>query len=183
MRAIRSTPAALFALIACIQIALAPAALAAEPEDSGPIGRTGFSLSNELTGSSGEYVSGNYPGAILMRVNLWGAMSKPGIHNVPARTDLVTFLALAGGPSSDAELDDITIKRRSGQKEEILRIDAEELLTETGGISPMLEPNDIILVPRSQPPVHPNTIATLAFAGQVIGLVLSAVALSAVISR
>jgi tetratricopeptide (TPR) repeat protein len=52
--------------------ALGQFAAAAEPG-------SGLSLSHELqgAGSGSEFVSGNYPGAVLMPVNLWGAINKP----------------------------------------------------------------------------------------------------------
>ena len=38
-----------------------------------------------------EYVSGNQPGTVLMRVNLWGAVNRPGIHHIPIKTDLMSL--------------------------------------------------------------------------------------------
>src|SRR4051812_38256259 len=78
-------------------------------------GGSGYSLMPEIPGAGGgsEYVSGNFPGAVLIPINLWGAVGKPGIHHVPTRTDLVTLISLAGGPTGDASLGDVSIKRRS----------------------------------------------------------------------
>ncbi|MCM2323956.1 MAG: SLBB domain-containing protein [Oligoflexia bacterium] len=144
---------------------------------AGPTG--GLLLPGEASGSTGsEFVSGNYPGAILMPVNLWGAVIKPGIHHVPTQTDLVTLLSLAGGPTGEARLDRISIKRRSGSQEQILRVDAEDILDEPGVRSPVLEANDIIIVPRDQPTVSNNTMSTVSFLGSILGIILAGYALS-----
>jgi hypothetical protein len=161
--------------ILCVQLGF-PGALAHAAGAAG-----GLSLSQDITGagSGSEYVSGNYPGAILMPVNLWGSVGKPGIHHIPTRTDLVTLLALAGGPAADAELDDVVIKRRNGKEELILKIDAEEVLTEAGVQSPVLEANDIVIVPREKQVISNNTATLVGFTASVLGLVLAGIALNA----
>lgn len=159
----------------CLELILgsfAPSAQAA--------GGTGFSLGSELNtaGAGAEYVSGNYPGAILMPVNLWGSVSKPGIHHIPTQTDLLTLLSLAGGPLPDARMDTISIKRRTGKQEQIIEVDADDLLTRAGIPSPILEPNDIIVVPRDRPTISSNTVTTITFVGSVLGIILAGYALA-----
>ena len=129
-------------------------------------------------GAGNEFVSGNYPGAILMPINLWGSVGKPGIHHVPTQTDLITLLSLAGGPGPDAQLDKITIKRRAGKEEQILKVDAEEYLNKAGMRSPVLEANDIVVIPRDTPPISSNTVTTVTFVGSVLGIILAGFALS-----
>jgi hypothetical protein len=140
----------------------------------------GSGLVQEGAGAQGgsEYVSGNYPGAILMPVNLWGAIGRPGIHHVPTQTDLVTLLSLAGGPSTDAELDHIIIKRRSGSEEQVLRVDAQEMLEKPGKKSPTLSAHDIVVVPRDTPWISSNTTAVIGVLGGILGIVLAGVALN-----
>ncbi|MCM2277954.1 MAG: SLBB domain-containing protein [Oligoflexia bacterium] len=164
--------ALLTSLCLLLELAAAPALAA------GPAGN--LLLPSEATGAPGgsEFVSGNYPGAILMPVNLWGAVTKPGIHHIPMQTDLVTLLSLAGGPTADAQLDRISIKRRNGSQEKVLRIDAEDLLEQPGVHSPVLEPNDIVVVPREKPTVSNNTMTTLSFIGGILGIIVAGYALS-----
>jgi hypothetical protein len=160
-------------LILCLTMVFpAPVALAA--------GTSGFSLSQDVAGASSgsEYVSGNYPGAILMPVNLWGSIAKPGIHHVPTRTDLLTLLSLAGGTLPDAELGDVVIKRRNGKEELVLKIDAEDILTEAGVQSPVLEANDIIIIPRQRPVVGTTTMTLVSLTASILGIVLAGVALN-----
>lgn len=166
-------------------VAVALSASLALPHGAAAAGTSGFSLSQEVSasGAGSEYISGNYPGAVLMPVNLWGAIAKPGIHHVPTRTDLISLLSLAGGPVGEAELSDITIKRRSSGDEKVLEFDAEEMLTRPGKHSPVLEANDIIVVPRRRPTINPDTAATLGFVGSMLGLVLSGIALSIALKK
>src|SRR5207244_1830868 len=92
----------------CVNLSFPPILLAGEVTDS-------LSLPKELLGRArgNEFVSGDTPGAVLMKVNLWGAVNRPGIHYVPLRTDLVTLLSYAGGPMPNAEMDQMLIKRRA----------------------------------------------------------------------
>jgi len=160
-------------------------ALAGSTSDGGgaPTGTRssdGLSLSQDImpAGLGNEFISGNYPGAILMNVNLWGAIGKPGIHHVPTQTDLVTLLSLAGGPLVDAQLDHIVIKRRSASGDQVIKVDGDDLLMNASTKSPILEPNDIVIIPREKPPISSNLMTTVSFAAGVMGLILGAVALS-----
>jgi hypothetical protein len=142
-------------------------------------GGSNLGIQQELNAAPGtEYVSGNFPGAVLMPINLWGSVGKPGIHHVPTQTDLVTLLTLAGGPLQDAEMDRITIKRRSGGEEQVFKIDAEELLTKPGVRSPALAPNDIVIVPREKPTISQNTVTVVGFIASMVGLVLAGIAVN-----
>lgn len=138
---------------------------------------TGLSLSKDLamgrTGVGNEFVSGDYPGAVLMKVNLWGAVGKTGIHFVPTQTDLITLLSYAGGPSVNAKLNDVFIKRWTSGKEQIIRVDAEKLIQGVGKISPTLEANDVVVIPTKTPLISQDT-------STLIGVITSIVSLLAV---
>lgn len=125
-----------------------------------------------------EFVSGNYPGAVLMPVNLWGAVQKTGIHHIPVKTDLVTFLSLAGGPTADAQINGIIIRRRTGGEEKIIKVNGEDLLTRPEIRSPQLEANDIIVVPRDKPFVSNNVVNTVGVIGGILGIILAGIVLN-----
>lgn len=112
---------------------------------------TELGFSRDLMGShtsyGNEFVSGDYPGVHLMRINLWGAVGKSGIHFVPPQTDLITLLSYAGGPSDSARLSDVFIKRWQGGKEILISVNMEDLIHATGKESPVLEANDVVVVP------------------------------------
>ena len=128
--------------------------------------------------SGAEYVSGNYPGAILIPVNLWGSVQKSGIHHIPSQTDLLTLISLAGGPTPDAEMNKVIIKRNSGKKEEVIYVNIEELVTQPGTRGPILEANDIVIFPREKPILSNNTMTMMSFVGGILGIILASVALS-----
>lgn len=122
---------------------------------------------NAFAGS--EYISGSKPGVVLMKVNLWGAVIKPGIHHIPAKTDLISLFSYAGGPLSSAELDSVLIKRvAAGGTEKKISVNVDEILHGSSMQNLMLEPNDIIVVPAHKPVISSDTsllvsiIATLA---------------------
>jgi len=48
---------------------------------------------------------------ILMNVNVWGYVLKPGQYLVPRHTDLITLISFAGGPREGANLNKIRIIR------------------------------------------------------------------------
>ena len=92
-----------------------------------------------------EFKVGMYPGAVLMPVQLWGAAGKAGHYQLPVRTDLATFLSYTGGPAKDAKLDEITIKRTSKGKGEVIKVNLEQFLERPDTRGPVLEPNDVVV--------------------------------------
>ena len=139
-----------------------------------------------LIGTSGEYVSGNYPGAVLIPVTILGPVSKQGIHHIPTRTHLLKFLSLAGGINTNAAFDDITIKRITSRdkgvavvkgeevyKEEVLHFDAEEFLHNPGSRGPILQQDDIVIVKENKPFFSNNTLITIGLISSILGIVVS----------
>ncbi|MEK6706997.1 MAG: hypothetical protein AABZ06_14560 [Bdellovibrionota bacterium] len=139
--------------------------------------KSGLKTQDEIGGN--EYVSGNYPGAVLMRVNLWGGVGKPGIHFVPTNTDVVSLFSYAGGPAGDAVLDDITLRRMAGSKEtEQIPINLGKLMYEGKGNNIILQPNDIIVVPTRKPLINTDVVTIIGFTLSVFSLVLTGYAVS-----
>jgi hypothetical protein len=78
---------------------------------------------------------------------IWGEVEKPGLYLVPDNTDILTLLALAGGPSDDARLQDIRIVRSYGTQEETITIDLESYLnTGDKDYNFTLKPGDTVIV-------------------------------------
>ena len=50
---------------------------------------------------------------ILMNVNVWGYVLRPGQYLVPRHTDLITLISFAGGPREGANLSNVRIIRES----------------------------------------------------------------------
>ncbi len=105
---------------------------------------------------------------ILMSVNVWGYVARPGQYVVPRSTDLLSLIAFAGGPVGGANLGRVNIIRagdlvkedvafkaagtmaNSTDKVPILVVDVRRHL-KTGEIGkiPILAAGDTILIPET----------------------------------
>ena len=98
---------------------------------------------------------------ILININVWGYVMKPGQYLVPRQTDLVALISFAGGPREGADLSDVMIVRGGTQnkknhhvgrngtngKAPILKIDVENNL-KTGQLHkiPVLQAGDTVMI-------------------------------------
>ena len=90
---------------------------------------------------------------LLIKVNIWGFVAKPGQYMVPSDTDLISLISFAGGPKGGAKLSNIKLIRpgnSEGSKTKIINIDVKKY-TRNGeeSLIPKLLPNDTIIVPGS----------------------------------
>lgn len=122
-----------------------------------------------------EFVSGAQPGTVLMKVNLWGAVNRPGIHHVPVRTDLMSLVSYAGGPTGKAILDEVTIKREVNNKRKLIKVDVEELIKGVSHHHVELAPNDIVVIPAQEPLISSDTLAIVGLVSIIMSTVLAAV--------
>ena len=86
---------------------------------------------------------------LLIRVNVWGRIARPGQYFVPATTDLVTLISAAGGPVPRARLTDIQLVRApvTGQAGEVIEVNLKKYLrTGDRRLIPPLKPEDTIVV-------------------------------------
>jgi len=140
---------------------------------------SGYLLPDEISGAAGsEFKSGVKPGIVLMKVNLWGAVNKSGVHYIPTHTDLLTLLSYAGGPTASAETDEIVIRRRGRGREEVIEVDVDELIQNVGTKNPVLEANDIVIVPKSRPVVSDQSMRMLTVVLSVFSIVLTSLVIS-----
>ena len=84
---------------------------------------------------------------LLINVNLWGHVQRPGIYSIPSSYTLIELMSSAGGPSKSARLDDVRIIRKN---QEVIKVDVEHFI-ETGDYSvlPPLQPGDTIVITGS----------------------------------
>ena len=85
---------------------------------------------------------------LLVPVNIWGFVRKPGQYMVPNNTDLVSLLSYAGGPNESAKISNIQIVRSDPNTGNmVLRINVKKYLdTADGRLIPTLKPGDTIVV-------------------------------------
>ncbi|MBN21377.1 MAG: hypothetical protein CL678_08835 [Bdellovibrionaceae bacterium] len=120
---------------------------------------------NSQSLSTSEYYFRKNSGKILIPVRLIGAVSKPGIYHLPENTNLTTLLSLSGGPVSNAELDEIKIKR-SGT--EIKNVDLEEILMTQENIP--LKNGDTVFIPYYRPTISSGTVTVLTLIATFLSL-------------
>jgi protein involved in polysaccharide export with SLBB domain len=90
-----------------------------------------------------------------IRVSIIGEVAKPDIYQVSAEASVLDILKIAGGPTSEADLERVTVIREIFEaKEEQKRqtIDLQEVLTEGEfQLLPKLKADDTIFIPRLKP--------------------------------
>ncbi|MBD3386900.1 hypothetical protein GF407_18495 [candidate division KSB1 bacterium] len=98
--------------------------------------------------SAAQYILGRED-QVLMAVNIWGFVAKPGQYMVPYDTDLISLLSYAGGPREEAKIKNIKLVRATTEEEkgEVFEIDVKSFI-ESGDTSiiPQLRPGDTVIV-------------------------------------
>lgn len=110
---------------------------------------SGLAWAQELQRGAQYYISRKEAiDELLIRVNVWGYVAKPGQYLVPDNTDLISLLSYAGGPTEDARIDAIRLIRTVEGKRQVTEVDLRELL-EGGSLEeiPVLMPGDTVIVP------------------------------------
>ncbi|MBD3290823.1 hypothetical protein GF337_18595 [candidate division KSB1 bacterium] len=91
---------------------------------------------------------------LLIRVNIWGFVNKPGQYMVPSETDLISLIAYAGGPAHGAKLSSIKIvhsNSTSNEKQDIEKVNVDEYLKKgDDSLIPRLRPGDTIVISGSK---------------------------------
>ena len=90
-------------------------------------------------------------GTILMNVNVWGHVNRPGRHMVFDGIDIATLLSVVGGPKNGAKLNKVKIFREVPDENEKLAytINIAKFL-KTGDRSEFIKimPNDTFIIPQ-----------------------------------
>lgn len=128
--------------------------------------------------SSGSvYYSGNYPGAVLMRVNIIGEVQRPGVHHMPKDTGLNTALGFAGGPTRFANTKEAVINRDLNGQVQRIPLDLDKHFRELHGQPISIQANDTIYIPQREAVISDNTFRIVTVLSFVVGTVLSAVSI------
>ncbi len=131
----------LFIIIATIVIAINAEATAQA---------TNSNLSSATSNTqAGAYYYVARPNEMTMQVNIWGFVQHPGRYEVSMNIDLIQLLSFAGGPSNDADMDDVRIsrivKRNGVVSMKDIRIDLEDL-DKVEESKLLLQPGDTIFI-------------------------------------
>jgi len=128
-------------------------------------------------GTPSEFVFQSYKGQELMTIKLLGAVRKSGLYHVPKQMDLATLLSLAGGTTSDANLEKVLIGQKDNKNKKSLEINVEKRL-ERGEIHLYdLRPNDVVLVKRKEPIIGTDTWRLISLISLALTSILTIVAI------
>jgi protein involved in polysaccharide export with SLBB domain len=84
---------------------------------------------------------------LLVNVNLWGHVQRPGIYSVPSSYTIIDLISSAGGPLNTARLSDVRIVRKD---QEVIKVDIEKYLKSGDNtLLPVIQPGDTIIVSGS----------------------------------
>ena len=90
-------------------------------------------------------------GNIMMYVNIWGHVGKPGHHLVYEGIDLATIMSVVGGPKSGANMKKVRVYREIPEDDGTLvyHLDFEKFVS-SGDRSEFIriKPNDTIIIPE-----------------------------------
>ena len=118
-----------------------------------------------------EYIFRNDLEESLIPVYLLGAVARPGVYHVPVKTDLLSLLALSGGPTASAELSEVLIRRPN--TEDVNEVNAEHLFSHPEQKSPQLASYDVVFVKSHQPVVSNDTVLIVGLISGILGIVVS----------
>lgn len=139
-------------------------------------GENGHAPSRLMTRAE-EFFSEEVAGETLISVHLLGAVARAGVYHVPRNTDIVHLVSLAGGTRAEADLSEVSIKRRNKAKEEVIGVNLEELTEEPGNHPPVLQTGDIVLIKAKQPIFERDTVTAIAVLTSLISVLASVVVL------
>jgi NADH:ubiquinone oxidoreductase subunit F (NADH-binding) len=88
---------------------------------------------------------------LMMKVNIWGRVDKPGQYFVPSDTDLITLISVAGGPADKSRIDNVRVVHiGTAGTEEVINVNIKKYLkTGDHSLIPDLKPDDTIVVSGS----------------------------------
>lgn len=95
------------------------------------------------------YIIGN-ENQLMMMVNIWGRVVKPGQYVVATDTDLITLISVAGGPADKSRLDNVRLVRGASAGKEVINVNIRKYIkTGDRSLIPDLKPEDTIIVSGS----------------------------------
>jgi hypothetical protein len=88
---------------------------------------------------------------VLIEVQIWGQVTRPGMYKVPVATDAVGLISYAGGPTEYAALSRVKLVRNGFPRGTSARLNLDRY-TRSGdrGAIPMLESGDVVVVPTTR---------------------------------
>jgi len=134
-------------LFAVISVVVFPFQMQAQTVTQGPAQRVDVPI--QRIGQASQYYLGA-TNELLIRVNIWGRVLRPGQYFIPSTTDLITLISVAGGPQNKSRLDNVRIVRNREDGPNVIIVNIKKYI-KTGDrrLIPSLEPEDTIILSGS----------------------------------
>lgn len=134
-----------------------------------------------------EYIFKNSPRDVLITVQLFGSVARPGIYYVPEDTDLMKLLTLSGGVLNSSEMEDIVVRKGDSRswhglnlrfvdktQDSVYRVDVDSLLKETPNLKPLrMNHQDFVYVPTKEPFISANASKMITIGSVLLTAVLT----------
>ena len=126
---------------------------------------------------SSEYIFESYPNQELIPIRLIGSVKNSGLYHIPSNMKLTTLLALAGGTTPEADLENIVISNDNNTQNELKnrKIDLEDLLKNQTKTDSNLYPNDIVLVKNKTNIISNDSFRAVSMASVILTSILTAI--------
>lgn len=132
--------------------------------------------------SSSEFIFESYPNQELIPIRLLGSIKNAGLYHIPSNMKLTTLLALAGGTTAEADIENIIIgndqqfiKTRDGTAQKSITINLEEILKNGANADYTLISNDIVLIKNKTPLIGNDSFRVISIISVLLTTVLTAV--------
>ncbi len=93
--------------------------LSAQNFDQLPVFNQQTQSTNSFSDRPAQYILGS-DDILLVNVNLWGHVQRPGIYSIPSAYSLIDLISSAGGPLKTARLSDVRVVRKN---QEVIQVD------------------------------------------------------------
>ena len=111
----------------------------------------------------------------LIGVQLLGAVQKPGLYYIPANTDILKLITLAGG-IDDANLSEIIVRKTDPSQAGVFELDMNKFMRSSADSKPFkLTQDDLIFIPKKQPWISNDVSRTITLVSLMATIVLTAV--------
>jgi protein involved in polysaccharide export with SLBB domain len=138
-------------------------------------GSTQKPVQTEISDRPAQYILGSGD-VLLITINLWGHVLKPGIYSVPSSFGIIDLLSSAGGPLQSARLNDVRIIRKN---QEVITVNIDEFIkTGNQDLLVPLQPGDVIIVSGSIGDVFKGIVAFMRDIAIILNVVILAIAIN-----
>lgn len=134
-----------------------------------------------------EYIFRNSPKDVLISVQLFGSVARPGLYYVPEDTDLLKLLTLSGGTLNSSEMEEIIVHKAEVKSWENLKlksleksqsgtyqVDVDSLLRNESSVKPLkMGHQDFVYVPQKSPWISNDASRAITLGSILLSAALS----------